>query len=255
MGHVAPPRPAPRNGIGLAAVIVAPVGILFGLVPLTGFIAVICALVAIPLALVGRSRVRKGTATNGKTTMTGLIAGVVALALGIWGITIVFNATGELLDTLDGAAPVAPGAAAPAFEQGTPLGTPPPVTTAGFGERITFDDGVAVEVSQPEAYQPSRYTFGHDAARAIKLKITIYNDSAKGIDIIGTQVNVTHGGQQVSKIFDGANDGTENPQGTVLPGKSSSFNVALSLPQDVADLQIEIAPGFMYNPAIFTGQV
>jgi hypothetical protein len=78
-----------RNGLGLAAAIVGPIGILFGLVPLTGFVAVICGLVAIPLALVGRSRYKKGLATNGRTAMAGFLSGVVALALGIWGIVIV----------------------------------------------------------------------------------------------------------------------------------------------------------------------
>jgi hypothetical protein len=49
----------PRNGLALAALIIAPIGILFGLIPLTGFIAVIAGLVAIPMGIAGLSRYKK----------------------------------------------------------------------------------------------------------------------------------------------------------------------------------------------------
>jgi hypothetical protein len=236
-----PAAPAARNGLGLAAAIVAPIGILFGLVPLTGFIAVICALVAIPLALVARSRVRRGRATNGKTAMTGLLLGAGALALGVWGITIVFGAVDQLAEDLSGPTPIAAGAAAP--------------TVAAFGQRVTFDDGLAVEVTTPQPYKPSRYAAGHDGDRAVTFDITVVNGSDEPYDAVMTMVNATHGGRQVSRIYDSANGGSENPAGTVLPGKSTTFTVALSLGEAVGDLQLEVAPDFLGDPAIFTGQV
>ncbi|WP_198961171.1 hypothetical protein [Pseudonocardia sp. MH-G8] len=158
-----------RNGFGLAAAIIAPIGILFGLVPLTGFIAVICALIAIPLALVGRSCVRRGRATNGKTAATGLVLGAGALALGVWGITIVFGAVDQLAEDLSGPAPIA----------------------------------------APAAPGP--------------------------------------GGQQPAIE-------AENPAGTVLPGRSTTFTIALSLGEALDELQLEVTPGFLGEPAIFTGQ-
>jgi hypothetical protein len=244
--------PAPRNGLGLAAVIVAPVGILFGLVPLTGFIAVICALVAIPLALVGWSRVRKGAATNGKTTIAGLVLGVVALALGIWGITIVFGAVGQLADDLSGPAPV--GAPAVPGQQPAVDGSAAQ-TTAVFGERVTFDDGVVVEVAAPQPYRPGRFAVGHDGDRAVKIDITVTNGSDEPLDAVTVMTRAMHSGRQVSPIYDSANGGTENPSGTILPGKSLTFSVALSLAKDSAELQVEVQPGFLGEPAIFTGMV
>jgi hypothetical protein len=65
-------------------------------------VAVICGLVTVPLALAGRSRYRKRLATNGESAVAGLVSGVVALALGVWGIVIVFQATNELVSTLEG---------------------------------------------------------------------------------------------------------------------------------------------------------
>jgi hypothetical protein len=255
-----PAAPAARNGLGLAAAIIAPIGILFGLVPLTGFIAVICALVAIPLALVGWSRVRRGRATNGKTAMIGLLLGAGALALGVWGITIVFGAVDQLAEDLSGPAPIAapaargPAAQQPAIEAEQPAGPAAPAVAA-FGQRVTFDDGLAVEVTAPQPYKPSRYAAGHDGDRAVKFDITVVNGSDEPYDAVMTVVNATHGGRQVSRIFDSANGGSENPAGTVLPGKSTTFTVALSLGEAVGELQLEVTPGFLGEPAIFTGQV
>ncbi|TQM43889.1 hypothetical protein [Pseudonocardia cypriaca] len=59
----------------------------------------------------------------------------------------------------------------------------------------------------------------------------------------------------MSRIFDSANGGSENPVGTVLPGKSTTFAFALSLAEAVGELQLEVTPGFLGGPAIFTGQV
>lgn len=247
------PRPAsPRNGLGLAAVIIAPIGILFGFIPLTGFIAVICALVAIPLALAAGSRVRKGAATNGKTAMSGLLLGVGALALGIWGITIVFGAVDQLADDLSG--PAAVGAPAVPGQQPAVDGSAAQ-TTAAFGERVTFDDGVVVEVTAPQPYRPSRYAAGHDRDRAVKFDVTVINGSDEPLDAVTVMTSATHGGRQVSPIYDSANGGSENPTGTVLPGKSMTFSVALSLEKDSAELQLEVRPGFLGEPAIFTGTV
>jgi hypothetical protein len=249
--------PPARNGLGLAAAIIAPVGILFGLVPLTGFIAVICALVAIPLALAGWSRVRRGRATNGKTAMAGLVLGAGAFVLGVWGITIVFGAVDRLAEDLSGPAPVAAPAAPgpqPAVEAEQPAGAAAPAVAA-FGQRVTFDDGLAVEVTAPQLYQPSRYAAGHDGDRAVRFDITVVNGSREPYDAVTTMVSATHGGRQVSRIFDSANGGSENPTGTVLPGKSTTFTIALSLSEDVGDLQLEVNPGFLGEPAIFTGQV
>lgn len=86
----------PRNGLGLAALILGLIGVLFGLVPLTGFIAVGLGLTGLILGFAGIGRLRRGTASNRKTTGFGMAASVAAIALGIWGMTIFFGAVEEL---------------------------------------------------------------------------------------------------------------------------------------------------------------
>jgi hypothetical protein len=62
-------------------------------------------------------------------------------------------------------------------------------------------------------------------------------------------VNATHGGRQVSRTFDSADGGSENPVGTVLPATSTTFTIALSLGDAVGELQLEVTPVFLGEPA------
>lgn len=111
--------PQPRNGFGITALVLALIGAVFALVPLTGFIALILGGLAVLFGIMGLARTRKGVATNKK--MSAISAGIGALvaAAGIWGITFVFGAVDQLdkdLQELGGdferarvSAPAAPG--------------------------------------------------------------------------------------------------------------------------------------------------
>jgi hypothetical protein len=241
-------RAEPRNGLGLAAAVVGPVGILFGLFPLTGFVAVICGLVAVLLALAGRSRHEKGLATNGRTALAGLVSGALALALGVWGTTIVVQATDELVATLEGPAPVATGPVAGG-------GPDAPAGVAAFGRRVTFDDGVAVEVTTPQAFTPGSHAVGNERDRAVSFEITIVNGSDEPLETVAATLRATHSGRDAPLVFDLQYGMKGPPQVTVLPGKSITFPVAVSIGKDVADLRIDVSPGFVGDPAVFSGQV
>lgn len=90
--------PAPRNGLGLAAMILGIVALPFTLTGLTAWISIILGLIAAPLALAGFGRIRKGQATNKGVTITGLVLGLLAIVLGIASTVATINAVGEALD-------------------------------------------------------------------------------------------------------------------------------------------------------------
>lgn len=91
----------PRNAFAIAALALGLVGVLFGLVPLTGFIAVGLGIVGVILALSNRGRLRRGTSTARKTTWAGLVISLIAIALGIWGIVIVFDVVEDIDQDLE----------------------------------------------------------------------------------------------------------------------------------------------------------
>lgn len=90
------------NGMAVASLVLGIIGVVFGLVPLTGFIAVICGLLATVFGWVGRKNAKKDPQVGRKTMATwGLVLGVIALALGIWGIVIVGDAINDLEQELE----------------------------------------------------------------------------------------------------------------------------------------------------------
>lgn len=103
---VYPPPPSaliePRNGMGIAAIVLGVVGALFGLLPLAGFASIVLGIVGVVLAFAGLVRLRRGSATNRNTTWAGLVASVASIALGVWGLTVVFGAVEQLAEDLEG---------------------------------------------------------------------------------------------------------------------------------------------------------
>lgn len=93
---------APRNGFGVTALFLAIIGVVFGLVPFTGFLALILGALAVVFGLLGCARARRGEATNQRMAMISTVLGVCVAALGVWGITITFNAVDQFGKTMQG---------------------------------------------------------------------------------------------------------------------------------------------------------
>lgn len=93
--HYAPP--APRNGLGLAALILGIVALPLCLTGLTAWLAIILGIIAVPLAIAGLARVRRGTATNRAVTIAGLVLGVVGIAGGIASTVVTIQAVDDAL--------------------------------------------------------------------------------------------------------------------------------------------------------------
>ena len=73
------PAAAPRNGLGIAALVVGIVSLVLGIVPFVGVIG----LVAVVLGVVALSRVRRGLATNRGVSITGIVLGALAVLAAI----------------------------------------------------------------------------------------------------------------------------------------------------------------------------
>ncbi|MFP5020979.1 DUF4190 domain-containing protein [Pseudonocardia phyllosphaerae] len=152
-----PPAPAPRNGLGIAALCLGIVGILFGMIPFTGFIAFGLGAVGLILGLVGLGRARKKVATNLKTAIAGGILSIIAIALGIWGMVIVFTGLSKLSDDLNNI----PTASAPSISAGT--------------------GAVPADVSTPYSAAPTSYKL-EVTGTAKKMMLSYSNGSATSSD-------------------------------------------------------------------------
>lgn len=72
--------------MAIAALVLGIVGVVFGLVPLTGFIALICGTLALIFGVKGKHSENTGMAKAGR------ILGVIAIAMGVYGIYVVGTA-------------------------------------------------------------------------------------------------------------------------------------------------------------------
>ena len=90
-GYSQPPASAPKNGLGIASLVVAIISLL------SVFGGVVLGFVAIVLGFMGRGRVKRGEATNGGVALAGIVLGflsiieaAVVIGLMVWG----FNEVG-----------------------------------------------------------------------------------------------------------------------------------------------------------------
>ena len=92
---------APRNGMGVAALVLGLIGLAIALIPILGFIGILLGILALVFGLVGVGRARKGIATNKVMSWFGAVLGVCAIAVGIVGLVIVNDAFNQFEDDLD----------------------------------------------------------------------------------------------------------------------------------------------------------
>jgi hypothetical protein len=75
-----PPSIGPTNGLGIAALIIAIIGLVFCW---TVFGGIVLGVVALIIGFVARGRVKRGEATNGGVAIAGIVLGILAIVLGL----------------------------------------------------------------------------------------------------------------------------------------------------------------------------
>jgi len=90
-----------KNGFGLAAVILGPIGLFFCIMPITGWLGVILGFVGLIFGIAGLARVSKGKATNKKTAVTGLVFSLLAIVAGIAATVVFFSIVNDFGNDMD----------------------------------------------------------------------------------------------------------------------------------------------------------
>ncbi|WP_245769294.1 DUF4190 domain-containing protein [Streptomyces indicus] len=255
--------PQPKNGLGVAGLVV---GILGVVMFWTIWIGVILGVLGLIFGLIGRSRAKRGEATNGGMALAGaILGGLAVVASVVWlivAVVIVKDAVDEVNEELDKAkkdtattAPADPGEDSADSGSGSEdaAGADDP---AAFGDSYEYEDGVTVTVSEPKAYTPDEFAAGHEKGnKAFQFTITIENGSKEKLDISSAFPTLRDGqGADAEMVFDGSN-GTKPFGGSVLPGKKATAKYAFSVPAGAEkDLQLEMSPEILeYEDAIWTG--
>ena len=107
---------APRNGLGIAALILGIIGVVIGIIPFFFWVAGILGVIGLILGFVGRGRAKRGEATNGTMALWGIITSAVAVVVSIVGLVILLIAVADLdqsVESEDTASPAAENTGSP----------------------------------------------------------------------------------------------------------------------------------------------
>jgi hypothetical protein len=228
-----------RNGFGIAALVIALVGALFGLIPITGWIAIICGVVALVFGLIGYSRKRKRIASNGKTAIAGSLLAVLSIALGIVGTVILTKAVKDIDTALKG-------------------GNSAPAAQLQFGQEYT-KDGITYTVGLPEVFTPGKAAMTTTKLpRAVKMTFKLTNNTDKPLPAMGINIQGTGAGQQLEKIFDSEQNVGNSPTADVLPGQSIGYTVGFGVPAEPTELTVQVSATLSFSSdtkAYYVGKV
>ncbi len=178
----------------------------------------------------------------------GIVTGGLALLLSA--VMLLVFSTG-LLGQLGG------GAAAPGTQStAAPDAAAGEVVPARFGQTVTYDDGLQVQVSAPSAYIPSTDLPGLEPAAAVVVTITVYNGTSEPFQPAFSS-HVTAAGQDATAVDDPSNTALgAPPTAAVPPGEAVSWQEAYSVASGAdsvpADFAYETAPSTDYFTARFT---
>lgn len=120
-----------------------------------------------------------------------------------------------------------------------------------FGETWTWEDGIAVTVSEPEPYETSSSGVGGEAFEdAVRFDVTIENGTDAPLELFAVLASVQSGTSTGDQIFDSANNVSGSPGNTLLAGRSVEFPIAFGV-EDPEDLVLQITPGWDHDDAFF----
>lgn len=126
-------------------------------------------------------------------------------------------------------------------------------TNASFGQTITYDDGLAVTVTDKGTFKPSEYAAKEKAKRYIKYQVTLKNGTDKSIDPVLIYPTLQDGEAEASSVTDVEKKIGVPPTTKLLPGRTVKWNVAYGV--DTDDLVMEVAINdFTHDSAIYTSK-
>ncbi|WP_433547941.1 DUF4190 domain-containing protein [Streptomyces sp. CA-294286] len=259
-GHpsaVPAPYGPPRNGMGVAALVLGLVGVFLGMAVFLFWASWLPALLAVIFGFVGLGHVKQGRANNRGLAMAGLILGNVGLLMALGGGAFTIVSVKAIVEHADESIlEIEASESAEAAEEAKAEEAERAKEAAkhlALGETYTYENGLKVTVAAPRPYTPGEIAFGHEKGdKAIQLVVTVENPTS------GTVTMDTHlpyvkdaKGVDTELLIDSSNQ-QRVLKTTFPPGKKAVGKYAYSLPGDAA-AKIEVSLITDYGFVYWTG--
>lgn len=130
---------------------------------------------------------------------------------------------------------------------------------AAFGEELTYDDGIAVNITYTGGKTASQYASGAEAtANQVRLfDVSVINNSKEVFDPAMFNVDVNYGadGTAAKRVFDSGSGLDGQFQGKVLPGGTQTVTMAFAVPIDgPLDLLVTTSPTWDHAEKLYFGE-
>ncbi|MBY8888912.1 DUF4352 domain-containing protein [Streptomyces sp. PTM05] len=220
-------RPAPRDGAGLAALVLG-AGATLAAVTLHGVVLGLpLGIPAIVAGLVGRRRARRGEAGNGRQALAGAALGAAAVGLSLVVIATAATSSG---DRWFGGAQVPLTSGRGTYDR--PLG---PGGTAAFG------DGTRVTVGAPRRFTPPAGSDGYTPGDvAYRFTVTVRATGGADLDL-GDYTYFATAGDASTDLELISTDAADFP-GTLKAGGSATVVFAFDVPRGLTGLDFDFEP-------------
>ncbi|MER7579590.1 DUF4190 domain-containing protein [Kitasatospora sp. NPDC097691] len=274
------PAPPPRNGLGIAAMVLGIVGVVLGLAVILFWMSWLPALLALVFGVIGLGYVRKGVATNRAMALAGVILGisglVVSAGAGVFVLARVHAVDEERRAEADAARARAEAESRAAQERAEKVREQAEAARKlieaeqqkaaadlkarrlSFGQSYTYPDGLKVTMAAPEPYVPRDTVFETPKnAKIIQVRITVVNTGSQELSLYGSgspTVRDAKGGL-VFTLIDGSNRLKFLP-GSVSPGQEATSVSAYALPEGAADpfsVRFDYGTGLQRKDVTWTG--
>ncbi|MFF2078414.1 DUF4190 domain-containing protein [Kitasatospora sp. NPDC058162] len=251
--------PQPRNGLGVAAMVLGIVGTVLSLAIILFWLSWLPALLALIFGIIGLGYVRKGQATNRGVALAGVILGITGLLVSVGGgvfVVMQVHSANEEWKAEQAAARArseeedraAADRAAKAKErldaakkkleeEQQARAADEKARHLGFGQSYTYSDGLKVTMAPPEPYVPDETVFAAPKnTTIIQVRITITNTGSKDASLAASGMPFVHdsNGGLVTTLIDGSGR-MKFPAKSLAPGEASTGVSAYALPNAAAD--------------------
>ncbi|HEX4721513.1 MAG TPA: hypothetical protein VH333_03285 [Pseudonocardiaceae bacterium] len=248
--HHAPP--SNRSGLAVAALVIgvltvgialmiASVGVFL---PYAWFAVIGLAFVTLACGLLSVGRKHHSSTAGEIAAWIGVVGGVVALVLGVWGTTDVLRGPHH---TTEAASPpvrvrvTSPaGTAARPVAPTTPLGGP----LVAFGQTYQLDN-VTVRITGPDQYTPAgmpEVSDGSTIQRTVEFIATITNNTNAALIANGVDIEGIVGGVPVGHVYD---DNVRGLPQDIQPGQTVSYPIAFNMPPSPTPMLVQVNPQSM----------
>lgn len=251
--HHAAGSPSNRTGLAIAALTcgvlaagLALTAVISGVsLPYAWYLVVALAVVTLCCGLLSVGRRHHRSTAGGAIAWIGTVGGIVALVLGVWGMTDTLRTAHH---TVSAAAPSVQVLHPSADRTAAP--PPAPTTPALTGPQLDFGqtyqvDNVTVRLTGPDDYTPSSIASSSDGSgivRAVKFMVTITNDTRAPLNANGVGIEGIVNGVALGRIYDTDVQGLTQD---IQPGETVRYPVAFNLPATPTRLVLQVNPQSM----------